>query len=177
MPRCWCLSREIIYINRPVTYSYLPSQHAMPTVPDAVSDIFISYARTDNQPIDGHDVGWVDLLKQKLEEEDRKNSNGDIKIFLDKTDLQPMDTWPHVLRRRLRQSKVLLACISPNFLHSRYCREEWDYYHRVHNHFGDFDGVACVYFVDVLQDNSPTYDLSWRERIGKTHRVEFMQWF
>ena len=36
--------QEIVYINRPVTYSYLPSQHAMPTVPDAVSDIFISYA-------------------------------------------------------------------------------------------------------------------------------------
>lgn len=74
-------------------------------------------------------------------------------IFLDTLEIRSRQDWELRLRQGLRTPRVLLVCLSPNYLNSGYCRWEWEEFARVQaRRIGGGDAVTGVYFVALGGD-------------------------
>ena len=70
-------------------------------------DLFISYTRKDN------DAGMVSALVETIEADFAQFSPSvPLKVFFDKKSILDMQYWQDVLKKGLRQSKVMLAVLS-----------------------------------------------------------------
>ncbi len=110
--------------------------------------LFFSYARKDN--VDGN--GWVTAFYDRLTAEHKAYTGRDLrgKIFFDKEEIHDMQDWRRRILMGLRQSRLFVAFLSPNFLASKYCRQEWEeYLRREHSVARGDDGIAPVYFITV----------------------------
>ena len=82
-------------------------------------DLFISYAHSDNQD------GLVDKMLKKIKEIYRALTGEQLRIFVDHTDIMTADLWRKRISVELRQSRLLLAVLSPSYFKSEWCRLEW----------------------------------------------------
>jgi len=86
-------------------------------------DLFVSYARADNA------TGTVTALVEAVEAEFAAVAPGEpLRVFFDKDAIRDMQDWQERLRQGLRQSKVMLAILSPAYFASEWCRREWEEY-------------------------------------------------
>ncbi len=46
-------------------------------------------------------------------------------VFVDQREIHTGDQWPEVLKGALRQSRVLVAILTPSYFHSEWCMSEW----------------------------------------------------
>jgi tetratricopeptide (TPR) repeat protein len=127
----------------------LPSPRTAPET--TTYELFISYSRKDDvprKPLDSK--GWVTALRDEILADHRRFSTEPLRIFFDTDAIRSMDDWRHRILRGLRESRILLVCLSPNYFHSEYCRMEWDDYlqRQVHALIGH-ESMASIYFVDV----------------------------
>jgi hypothetical protein len=107
-------------------------------------DIFISYSRRDNTD------GRVTQIIKRIQSEFEVTAGRPLKVFYDKADIIGMQDWRHRLLQGLRESRLLVTCISPAYLSSEYCEWEFNEYlkHEVDRAiFGN--GVAPIYLIDV----------------------------
>jgi len=121
-------------------------------------DVFISYARKDNQPTsppskpgDPESPGWISAFIDALKEEYQRATGGrELEVYLDTEEIRSMDNWERHIFRHLRESKILLAFLSPNYFASAYCRKEWEAWieHEISKHILS-EGIAPIYFVEV----------------------------
>src|SRR5688572_17440259 len=81
-------------------------------------DLFISYRRDDN----AH--GLVSTLHQEILADQRRYSTWVPRIFFDTEAIRGLDDWRHRIQSALRNTKILLVCISPGYFESSYCRWE-----------------------------------------------------
>src|SRR5947209_20542650 len=51
-----------------------------------------------------------------------------LRVFFDKKSILDMQHWQDVLKKGLRQSKVMLAFLSRAYFESEWCRREWEEY-------------------------------------------------
>lgn len=85
-------------------------------------DVFISYARADNE------MGVCDALALKTAVElaltevgiDRPN------VFVDREDLREVEEWWPSILQKLAASDVLLVALTPTYVTRPYCYREWD---------------------------------------------------
>jgi hypothetical protein len=89
-------------------------------------DVFISYARRDDAG------GWVSGLRDAIYDDFRSFSSEPFRIFFDQTEIHSRHDWELRLRQGLRSSRVLLVCLSRNYLRSKYGRWEWEQLARMH---------------------------------------------
>ncbi len=73
-------------------------------------DVFISYSRKDNAG------GWVSGLRDAIYEDFREFSAEPFRIFFDASEIRSHQDWQLRLRQGLVTSRVLLLCLSPNYL-------------------------------------------------------------
>ena len=138
-------------------------------------DIFISYARRDNQQ------GRVTELKQQLEADYRAFTNTELRCFFDLEDIKGMDDWRHRLLEGLRQSQLLLLVLSPGYLDSEYC--EWEiveYLKYEHSRAAQGQGVAPIYFVEIPGLDTPDFmqqAAAWVANIRRRHHFDLRPWF
>lgn len=100
----------------------------MAFVPGYQHDVFVSYANTDDVPIDGT-VGWVsrfvrnlqNLLAQRLGRADAYS------IWMDRR-LLGNEPFPSALIENIRQSATLLIIQSPGYLQSEWCKQERNWF-------------------------------------------------
>ena len=86
-------------------------------------DLFVSYARKDNE------TGMVSALVERIEADFANFSPSlPLKVFFDKKSILDMQRWQDVLKKGLRQSKVMLAVLSEAYFLSEWCRREWEEY-------------------------------------------------
>ena len=86
-------------------------------------DLFISYSRKDN------DAAMVSALVETIETDFAQFSPSvPLKVFFDKKSILDMQHWQDVLKKGLRQSKVMLAVLSEAYFSSEWCRREWEEY-------------------------------------------------
>ena len=107
-------------------------------------DLFISYAHQDNSR------GQVRELRDAILEDFQKFSGRNLSIFFDEHDIPSMTDWDKRIAQGLRESRLFLAIISPNYFASTFCRREWDEYVRyeaMRQCLGE--GVAPVYFIEL----------------------------
>jgi hypothetical protein len=70
--------------------------------------------------------------------------------FFDKHEIHGMEDWRQRFLQGLRESRLLLACLSPTYLTSEYCEWEMVEYLKYEiGHLHGFNGVAPIYFVQV----------------------------
>lgn len=88
------------------------------------AQVFISYAHADNSTFDEHTPGWVSGFVDKLQKAIAMKAGGSqIECWMDFR-LEPQRAVNDELRRRIRESKCIVAFMSPRYLESEWCRKE-----------------------------------------------------
>jgi tetratricopeptide (TPR) repeat protein len=139
-------------------------------------EIFVSYSRRDNRD------GWVTGLVDALQREHAEATAGtQLRIFFDRSDIQTMDDWEQRICEGLRSSRILLACLSPNYFESKWCRREWQLYlEHERDHGLPGEGVAPIYFVEVPGYESAACDqkiADWVRNISQRQYLDLRPFF
>lgn len=82
-------------------------------------DLFISYPRRDNAQ--GRITQLVELIKADF----APFANRELVHFFDQQEIHGMSDWRQRILQGLRESRLLLACLSPAYLQIEYC--EWEF--------------------------------------------------
>ena len=90
-------------------------------------DLFISYSRRDNAP--GRITELVECIKQDFASFEGMQGR-ELRVFFDRQDIHGMSDWRQRILQGLRESRLLLACLSPAYLQSEYC--EWEFVEYLH---------------------------------------------
>ncbi|MBI5424988.1 MAG: toll/interleukin-1 receptor domain-containing protein [Opitutae bacterium] len=167
-------------------------------------ELFISYARKDNQPQKpGDPRGWVTALRDEILARHYRVSGAPLRShpFYDLDAIKGMDDWRLKILQGLRQSNILLVCLSPNYFKSDNCLWEWEEFHKhkAARRIGD-GSVAPVYFVEapdsdeqvtaafaafVQRGNYQESELAkfiprwreWHSAIRRFNHFDFRPWF
>lgn len=86
--------------------------------------VFVSYAHADNLPMDDDVPGWVSLFVDKLKRTVARQAGGAAAEFWMDHRLEPQRRVDDELRRRIHESAVILAFVSPRYLESGWCKKE-----------------------------------------------------
>jgi hypothetical protein len=84
--------------------------------------VFISYARKDNQPLGGD--GFVTFLRDRLREQLVDLGAPDLKLWLDTSNIDETDSFAPILEEQIVASSLMIVVMSPNWLTSEYCKRE-----------------------------------------------------
>ncbi len=111
--------------------------------------LFLSYSRADNkQPVNTAGEGWVTAFVSELTRRHAAYSGRELRPFFDQRDIEPGSDWKRRLAEGLRQSRLFLAFLSPNYITSENCLWEWDeYLRREHSAARGDDGLTPIFFV------------------------------
>ena len=84
-------------------------------------DVFLSYAHADAVTEEGRAA--IEAIKISIEDA-LKDISPKSSVFLDSMALEWGDVWNEKLRQCIAQCKVFVYLLSPNYIHSAYCRRE-----------------------------------------------------
>ncbi len=135
-------------------------------------DLFISYARKDNEG------GWVTAFVEALLESHRRFSGRELNVFFDKKSIHTMQDWRWRIAEGLRDAWLMLAFLSPNYKASEYCRMEWDTYSRHEvDRFVVGEGIAPVYIVEIpgFEDDASTDE--WVKQAKARNYLDAQDWY
>jgi hypothetical protein len=99
----------------------LPEEHLEGERPGPY-DLFISYAHADD------DQGTVTVLVDEIKARQRRIDGQPMRIFFDREGIRDMDDWEMRILTKLRESRVMIAMLSPAYFGSKYCRKEWEWF-------------------------------------------------
>ena len=134
----------------------------MPSLP---YDLFISYARRDNQD------GRVTQLVERIQQDFTAFAGRPLRLFFDQHAILSMEDWQRLILQGLRESPVLLAILSPNFIASPYCEWEFiEYQKREIASAPGAAGVAPIYFVQVPGWDDRDFDKRCKEWVADLRR-------
>jgi tetratricopeptide (TPR) repeat protein len=140
-------------------------------------EIFISYARRDNIPRSPNDIGWITALRDCIVAGLHRLGPEPLRVFLDTDTIVDMDDWRHRILGALRESKILLVCLSPHYFSSDNCRWEWQEYKRSPGrHLMGFDTVAVVYLEDTPRGVTAK-DEEWYDSLFRVSYTDVRKWF
>lgn len=91
---------------------------------DFENDLFISYARLNNQPEEEGADGWVTRFHARLEQELKQLTGRDLKIWRDLEDLERNQLFDVTIRNAVERSALLIVINSLSWKNSAYCQEE-----------------------------------------------------
>ena len=107
-------------------------------------DLFISCSRRDNEQ------GRITQLVERIKADFALFAKRELVPFFDQQEIAEMQDWRQRILQGLRESRLLLACLSPAYLQSEYCEWEFVEYLKYEiGHLHGFNGVAPIYFVEV----------------------------
>jgi len=138
-------------------------------------DLFISYSRKDNL------TNRITELKEKIEAEYLDFTKEELKCFFDKDEVKGMEDWKHRLLQGLKDSRLLLLVLSPNYLESPYC--EWEIVEYLKYEYAratQGDGVAQIYFMEIPDLDGPGFankTKSWIDKVSRRQRFDFRPWY
>jgi hypothetical protein len=94
--------------------------------PNLGCDLFISYARVDDEPVFG--VKWVSTLLQDLRNllAQKMGRHDAFSIWWDEINLRGNHAVTPEIRTAVQQSATMLLVLSPGYLESQWCRQEKD---------------------------------------------------
>jgi len=138
-------------------------------------DLFISYSRRDNAQ------GRITQLVERIKTDFAAFAGRPLVPFFDATEIRGMEDWRHRILQGLRESRLLLACLSPAYLQSEYCEWEFNEYlkHEIGRaYFGD--GVAPIYFVQVPGWEDKGFEqrcAAWVAELRRRQHFDLRPWF
>ena len=141
-------------------------------------DVFISYARKDN----AGEPPMVSAFVKRLEDDFAQFSPAVRLVpFFDKQSILDGQYWQDVIRKGLRQSKVMIAFLSEAYFHSEWCRKEWEEYILVEQG-RTYPGEALtpIFIVappDLEQRIPESAKDWWQDMTGRNAVVEFVPYW
>jgi hypothetical protein len=127
--------------------------------------VFISYARKDNEPRQVNGRGWVHLFHDRLEAQYHAFTQHPLEVFLDVERIENGEHWETHIQSALRQSRIFIAVLSPNYLASPICRMELeDYVRHEQSVTPGGDGVRPIYFATAADLEGSDLDLDDSDR-------------
>jgi hypothetical protein len=92
-------------------------------------DVFISYAHRDNQPLlqTAAEKGWVSNFDEILSNFLTRELGRDARIWRDKSN-SPGDYFGDKIKENLLKSKAFVLILSPSYVNSQWCHDEFDLY-------------------------------------------------
>lgn len=125
-------------------------------------EVFLSYSRRDNEALYADEAGWISELCNQIFLEHRRYSTEPLNIFFDTSTIKDMDDWRHRVLESLKNSRILLICLSPNYINSKVCRWEYEAYrrHQPHKSIG-LDSIAIVKICDVPSESIGSDQQAW----------------
>jgi tetratricopeptide (TPR) repeat protein len=137
-------------------------------------DLFISYSRRDNEQ--GRITQLVDHIKQDF----FPFAKRDLVPFFDRDEIHGMQDWRQRILQGLRESRLLLACLSPTYLESEYCQWEMVEYLKYEiGHLHGFNGVAPIYYVQVPGWEDRDFDkrcAAWVAELRRRQNFDLRPW-
>ncbi len=111
----------------------------MPSAPDpGLYDLFVSYSTKDNVPPPGEREGWVQVFVRRVRDLAVTYTNQNLATTADvepgwdtfyaPDEIHAGQQWEARLRGAIAHTRVLLACLSPHYWSSQWCRIEWETY-------------------------------------------------
>ncbi len=137
-------------------------------------DLFISYAHKDNE---GDHAGKVTALVEAIRDDYAKVSKTPLSVFFDSDDIRSMDDWQLRILKGLRDSKMMVAILSPNYFASSYCRKEWEHY--VETELAQAlpgDGIAPIYVMAHPDYDSGEIAGGLRPWVQDLKRRQYIEW-
>ena len=138
-------------------------------------DIFISYSRRDNSD------GRITNLVKRIEQDFEDFAERPLVSFFDVDEIKGMDDWRHRILKGLQESRLFLACISPDYLKSTYC--EWEFNEFLNHEIAKYctiDGVAPIYFVEVPEWDDHEFEdgcADWIARLRERQSFDLRPWY
>jgi tetratricopeptide (TPR) repeat protein len=138
-------------------------------------DLFISYSRRDNKQ--GRVAQFVEHIKREF----TRFAGRDLTPFFDQQDILGMEDWRQKILQGLRESRLMLACLSPAYLTSQYC--EWEFVEYVKyeiGHLHGYNGVAPIYFVEVPGWKDKGFEqqcAAWVAELRKRQHFDLRPWY
>ena len=137
-------------------------------------DLFISYSRSDNQ--EGRITQLVDRIKQDF----AAFAHRDLVTFFDQHEIHGMQDWRQRILQGLRESHLILACLSPTYLKSEYCEWEMVEYLKYEvGHLHGLSGVAPIYYVQVPGWDDKDFDqhcAAWVAELRRRQNFDLRPW-
>lgn len=94
-----------------------------------MSDIFLSYARIDNQPLTEGQSGWITRFHQNLETRLSQLLGERTSVWRDPK-LGGSDLLSDAIVKELLDARVLVSVVSPRYIRSEWCVREVSEFHR-----------------------------------------------
>ncbi|WP_310600360.1 tetratricopeptide repeat protein, partial [Desulfobulbus sp.] len=138
-------------------------------------DIFISYARRDNT---GNQVGsLVDQIAARF----ATFAGRPLRPFFDTREIEGGEYWQDKILAGLKESRLMLACLSPGYLASQWC--EWEFIEYQKYELGRAylgKGIAPIYFVTVPGFDQPDFEATctkWVADLRRRHHHDLRPWY
>jgi hypothetical protein len=137
-------------------------------------DLFISYSRRDNAQ------GRMTQLVERIKTDFAPFAKRELVPFFDQQEIGGMQDWRQRILQGLRESRLLLACLSPAYLQSGYCEWEFVEYLKYEiGHLHGFNGVAPIYFVEVPGWTDKDFEqkcAAWVAELRKRQYFDLRPW-
>jgi hypothetical protein len=136
------------------------------TVPNYGGTVFISYARADDEkpPFDDTARGWVAFFWEQLRWELTQAGINQAKLWLDRYDIEPSEKFTEKIEAALRQAKMIIPILSPNWVTRPWCQRELERFLELKSEQGnDTDSIVLVKKREPPQTDVP---IPLRDREG-----------
>jgi hypothetical protein len=138
-------------------------------------DLFISYSRRDNSQ------ARVTELVEEIGNEFVAFAGRPLRIFFDMEEIRGMEDWRNRILLGLRESHLLLAILSPAYLHSAYCEWELNEYLKHEMGVACFgNGIAPIYVVEISGWNDNDFEkrcTDWIAELRRRQCIDLRPWF
>ena len=124
--------------------------------------MFVSYSRRDDA------TGWVEQLVEALRREAREVLDDGFEVFFDRHDLRTREEWRTQLAWAVRESEVLMACVSTPYFESDFCLWEFQEYEVKPTGPDTREGLVSVLLEDTSEQDQPDQEhRAWHARVTK----------
>ena len=137
-------------------------------------DLFISYAHADDR---GEHAGKVTALVEAIKADYQRVTGTALRVFFDTDEIRSMDDWEARILTGLRQSKMMVAVLSPSYFASAYCLKEWEIY--VETELAQAlpgEGISPIYVIAHPAFDADPVDERLRPWVGDLRRRQYIVW-
>jgi tetratricopeptide (TPR) repeat protein len=139
-------------------------------------DLLISYSRDDNRQ------GQISQIVRRIRKEYEEFAGaGELRIFFDSNESASPNDRRQTLVEAISGSRLLLVCLSPNYLQSELCSWELNQYLRLRAaSLRSPENAGCIYFVEVPSRNDNGFEqhaARWVAELRLREHIDFRPWF
>jgi hypothetical protein len=145
-----------------------------PETPPVPYDLFISYAHADDR---GVNLERVASLVEAIKADYQRVTGAALHVFFDTHAIRTMDDWEAKILTGLRQSRMMVAVLSPNYFQSAFCRREWEIYVETELALAlPGDGITPIYVVRHPAFDADPVEEQLRHWIKDLRKRQYIEW-